>query len=114
MRYKTLFDKDFDLGMRLDQLPILLVDNSYGNDVCPSFYFKIHDEYYLLWIDYEDKEQREDPNVFRYTVEKAINESDDKHPEIYSDSRIGDLLQTDDKNELANFIVGLTEKIKNK
>lgn len=112
--YKTPFGKDFDLGIRLNQLPTLLVDNSYGNDVCPSFYFKIHDEYYLLWIDYEDKEQREDPDAYRYIVVKAINEGDDKYLDIYSDSRMDDLLQTDDKNELANFIVGLTEKIKNK
>lgn len=38
MMYKTLFGKDFDLGIRLNQLPTLLVDNSYGNDVCPSFF----------------------------------------------------------------------------
>lgn len=111
MMYNTLFSKDFDLGVRLNQLPVLLVDNSYGNDACPSFYFKIHNEYYLLWIDYEDKKQREDPDGYRYIVVKAINEGDDNSPEVYIDACVRELFQTNDKNTLVQFITSLTEKM---
>lgn len=114
MKSKVSTFNGFESGVDFNNLPVSLVGNSDGNDICPSFYFNVEGEFYLLWIDHQDKNEREDPDAFRYIVERAINEGNDEHPEIYSDSRVGDLLQTDDKNELTNFIVGLTEKVNSK
>lgn len=48
MSYKQAFGQDFDLGFDLDSLPVKLTDRSYGNDVCPSFYFSAGGEYVLV------------------------------------------------------------------
>ena len=37
-----------------------LIDKSWHNDQCPSFYFKVGEQYYVLWVDYADVEQREE------------------------------------------------------
>lgn len=88
MSYKSEFGADFDLGFDLYNYPYLR-DNSWHNNVSPSFYFNVGSQYYVLWVDYADHAQREDTNP-RYLIQKAINEGDEKHPEIYASN--GDII----------------------
>ena len=50
--YLQAFDTQFNLGFSLGDYPFL-IDNSYGNDTCVSFYFKQGDQYRILWVDHE-------------------------------------------------------------
>ena len=93
----------FELGFKSSDLPVTLKDCSYENDTSPSFYFRVNDQYYQLWVDHKDKTQREDPDSPRYTVCKAVNEGDDESPEIYSDSSKEDLLRTEYISELIGY-----------
>jgi hypothetical protein len=83
--YKQEFGQDFDLGFDLKNHPYL-IDKSWHNDQCPSFYFKVDEQYYVLWVDYTDIDQREEENQ-RYTIIEAINEGDTEYPEIYAGNR---------------------------
>jgi hypothetical protein len=80
--YKQEFGQDFDLGFDLKNHPYL-IDKSWHNDQCPSFYFKMGEQYYVLWVDYADKEQREE-NTPRYLIIEALNEGSNEYPEIYA------------------------------
>lgn len=80
--YKQEFGQDFDLGFDLKEHPYL-IDKSWHNDLCPSFYFKVDEQYFVLWVDYADEELREE-NTARYTIVKAINEGSKEEPEIYT------------------------------
>lgn len=51
--YKQEFCQDFDLGFDLNDHPYL-IDKSWHNDLCPSFYFKVGEQYYVLWVDYAE------------------------------------------------------------
>ncbi|RNF51755.1 hypothetical protein EBI00_07670 [Marinomonas hwangdonensis] len=93
----------FELGFKSSELPVTLKDCSYENDTCASFYFRVKDQYYTLWVEHKDKVQREDPDSPRYTVCKAINEGDDESPEIYSDSSKADLFRTEYASELIGY-----------
>jgi hypothetical protein len=93
----------FELGFKSSDLPVTLKDCSYENDTCASFYFRLKDQYYKLWVEHKDKAQREDPENPRYTVCKAVNEGDDASPEIYSDSSKEDLLRTEYISELIGY-----------
>lgn len=73
------------LGFEPKDLPIYLVDKSYGNDVCPSFYFFANGNYFVLWVEHESKDLREAPECFRYTLVYGMNEGDEDYPEIYDD-----------------------------
>lgn len=85
MSYKTEFGAEFDLGFNLADYPFL-IDKSYKNDACPSFYFVKDGQYYVLWVDFADPQQREDEDAPRYMIQKAENEGDDEHPEVYAGS----------------------------
>lgn len=85
MSYKTEFGAEFDLGFNLADYPFL-VDKSYHNDVCPSFYFVKDGQHYVLWVDYAEPAQREDEDAPRYMIQKAENEGDAEHPEVYAGS----------------------------
>ena len=80
--YKQEFGQGFELGFNLKDHPYL-VDKSWHNDLCPSFYFKLGEQFYVLWVDYADVEQREE-NTPRYAVVRANNEGSDEDPEIYA------------------------------
>jgi hypothetical protein len=79
--YKEAFGNDFDLGISLEAYPSL-IDQSYANDMCPSFYFKLDRSYYILWVDHAAVERREDESNSRYTVVEAENLGDDEYPEL--------------------------------
>lgn len=80
--YKQEFGQDFDLGFDLKNHPYL-IDKSWHNDLSPSFYFKVAEQYYVLWVDYADTEQREE-NTPRYIITGAVNEGTKAEPEIYA------------------------------
>ena len=80
--YKQEFGQDFGLGFDLRNHPYL-IDKSWHNDLCPSFYFKVGEQFYVLWVDYADIEQREE-DTFRYVIVEAINEGSDEEPEVYA------------------------------
>ena len=80
--YKQAFGQNFDLGFNLKNHPYL-IDKSWHNDLCPSFYFKVAEQYYVLWVDYADIEQREEDTP-RYVIVEAINERNNEAPEIYA------------------------------
>jgi hypothetical protein len=105
MLYKQVFGNDFNLGFQLNEYP-LLVDKSWHNDMCPSFYFKHINQYYILWVDFLNQEDREEEN-FRYTIITAINEGDEHSPEIYSGN--GDIVfeteKSDELNMFMNFLL---------
>ncbi|WP_194442465.1 hypothetical protein [Pseudoalteromonas simplex] len=102
--YKQEFGRDFDLGFDLKEHPYL-IDKSWHNDVCPSFYFNVGEQYYVLWVDYADEEQREE-NTTRYTVIEAINEGSAEEPEIYNSTR-AKLLEYDNFHELGVLFLSL-------
>lgn len=80
--YKKEFGQDFELGFKLREHPYL-IDKSWHNDLCPSFYFKVGEQYYVLWVDYPNVEQREEDTP-RYVIVGAVNEGADGKPEIYA------------------------------
>ncbi|KVX00570.1 hypothetical protein [Shewanella frigidimarina] len=80
--YLQAFGTQFNLGFNPHDYPFL-IDNSYGNDTCVSFYFKQGDQYRKLWVDHEMADDREE-NGARYTIESATNEGTDEAPEIYA------------------------------
>ncbi|MDC9565693.1 MULTISPECIES: hypothetical protein [unclassified Pseudoalteromonas] len=80
--YKQEFGQNFDLGFSLKKHPYL-IDKSWHNDQCPSFYFIENEKYYVLWVDYAEEEQREE-DTSRYIIVEAINEGDNEVPEVYA------------------------------
>ncbi|WAJ69522.1 hypothetical protein [Catenovulum adriaticum] len=84
MLYQQEFGLDFQLGFNLYDFP-KLKDRSYHNDDCPSFYFNIKKQYFVLWVDYPQKHQREIESD-RYTLQLADNEGDEVSPEVYAGS----------------------------
>ncbi|KTG18936.1 hypothetical protein AUR67_17430 [Pseudoalteromonas sp. XI10] len=98
--YKQEFGQDFDLGFDLKEHPYL-IDKSWHNDLCPSFYFKVDEQYYVLWVDYADEERREE-NTTRYTIIEAINEGSAEEPEVYAGS-LGIAFKSEDYYTLKSF-----------
>lgn len=94
MSYKAAFSQDFDLGFKIKDFPVSLIDKSYGNDTCPSFYFKIKDQYFVLWVNYKEKSLREDHESKRYILTHGANLGDDEHLEIYDDCNKTEILMT--------------------
>lgn len=101
MLYKNEFGADFDLGFNLSDYPYLK-DKSWHNDVSPSFYFNIGSQYYVLWVDHSEPDQREGTNC-RYLIQYAINEGTKEQPEIYgADCSI--IFESNKYQELANML----------
>lgn len=100
--YQKAFGTNFVLGFDLQSYP-MLTDRSWGNDVSPSFYFKQNDNYFVLWVDYQTKELRENEDSARYVIQLGTNYGDELNPEIYAeDNEI--LIQSDDFINIAPFI----------
>jgi len=103
MFYKKEFGKAFDLGINLGELNFL-IDKSWRQDVSPSFYFKIGDDYFVLWVDFEKKEQREESNG-RYLLQLAENEGNEDAPEIYATNDI--LFSCEEPEVIKVFLLNL-------
>jgi len=68
------------------------IDNSWHNDASPSFEGKG----IRIWVEYDDPNAREG-STFKYCVAKLDEDGDS----------IGDLLNTNDENELKSFLQSL-------
>lgn len=110
MSYKTAFPHAFDLGFEIEKFPTTLIDKSYGNDTCPSFYFEIKDQYYILWVDYKEKRLREYPESLRYTLTYGVNRGDDEYLEIYHDHDKEDILSSDNFFKIEEKIYDLLKQ----
>lgn len=104
MSYKTEFGFDFNLGFDLADYP-QLIDKSWHNDVCPSFYFKVGGKYFVLWVDFEDPSRRE-YDIARYAVVSAENLGSDESPDIVCGENGIDMFRTDDVMSLAAYLDG--------
>jgi hypothetical protein len=64
--YRNQFHRDYWPPEAM--LPALarLTDESWGNDVCPSF--RTNDGQFVLWVDAEEPEDREIPGTFRFSA----------------------------------------------
>lgn len=100
--YKKEFGNNFELGFNLGELS-MLIDKSWHNGMCPSFFFKKNSDYFVLWVDYEKLAQRETSGGYRYTIQKAKNYGTDSAPEIYAeDGQI--VLQSEVIKDAIHFI----------
>lgn len=100
--YKQEFGQNFDLGFDLKNHPSL-IDKSWHNDLCPSFYFKVGEQYYVLWVDYADIEQREEDTP-RYMITKGVNEGSKDKPEVYCEINIEELFCCENYKDLKLFL----------
>jgi hypothetical protein len=79
--YKDMFGRNFELGFDLSQFPAL-VDKSYANDICPTFYFCVDGEYFTLIVEHEDASHREYSEEKRYTIIRSYNDDIEESPNI--------------------------------
>lgn len=96
--------ESLDLGFNSKELPVVLKNNRSSNDVCTSFYFRQNDVYYLLWVEHQNPQLRENEDSPKYAISYAINEGYDESPEIYSDSSRADLFQSEHISELIGYL----------
>lgn len=75
------------------------------NDVCPSFWFKVEENYFTLWVDYPNSSDRESDGL-RYTVITSENLGDIDDPDIISSD--GEItFECDDSEELIHYFNSL-------
>ncbi|PYF78938.1 hypothetical protein DFP75_11069 [Marinomonas alcarazii] len=98
--------ENLKLGFNASDLPVALTNNTSPNDICTSFYFQQNDAYYLLWVEHQNPQYRENEDSPRYAISYAVNEGDDESPEIYSDSSRADLFQSEHVSELVRYFSG--------
>ncbi|MFG1487811.1 hypothetical protein ABMA58_01005 [Oceanospirillum sp. HFRX-1_2] len=103
--------KAWNQGIYSSDLPVKLIDNSYGNDICPSYYFRIGDQFYQLWIDYLNKEDRENPESLRFSLHEAENLGDAECPEIYDRSDCVDIFTSEEPEPMVKFIRELCSQL---
>ncbi|MCL1067452.1 hypothetical protein L2735_11630 [Shewanella olleyana] len=101
--YQQEFGQHFNLGFDLSKYP-WLVDKSWHNDVSPSFYFKTQTGYMVLWVDYEDSNQREDSSLERYVVMTAVNSGTDGSPEIHHDEESSVIFSSNMTEDCLTFL----------
>lgn len=107
--YHQAFGYEFDLGFDLSQYPFL-IDKSYQNDMCPSFYFKRKSDYFILWVDYADPICREE-DYPRYTIISAVNDGDNIHPEIRTASQPTLQLEFEQPSELIDYLEQIKQQL---
>ena len=107
--YHQTFGYEFDLGFDLSQYPFL-IDKSYQNDMCPSFYFKLKSDYFILWVDYADPICREE-DYPRYSIISAVNDGDNIHPEIRTASQPTLQLEFEQPSELIDYLEQIKQQL---
>lgn len=106
-QYKEQFGRDFNLGFDLSDFPEL-VDNSYRHDCCPCFSFRVGEQHYMLYTDYEIKRRRENDEA-RYAIITAHNEGDDQHPDIIANNTVP-LFETEEPYEIIKKLKSMLNK----
>lgn len=107
--YHQTFGYEFDLGFNLSQYPFL-IDISYQNDICPSFYFKLKSDYFILWVDYPDPICREE-DYPRYTIISAVNDGDNIHSEIRTASQPTLQLEFEQPSDLIHYLEQIKQQL---
>lgn len=125
-QYKQEFGEGFELGFELSRFPYLK-DKSWHNDVCPSFIFKLmfkvkvssdysglelnksqeSEQYLVLWADYLNVDDRENPGSSRYTVITATASrfsTSEWDIEVEHDEDSITLFESEDPDALAQFL----------
>ncbi|WP_039925407.1 hypothetical protein [Alishewanella aestuarii] len=103
MLYKKAFGANFNLGFNLSDFP-QLHDKSYHNDVCPSFWYMKNGLYFVLWVDFENPDNRESDSK-RYTITTAENLGDDGYPDIVIDDQNATIISTDEPKDIITFLL---------
>jgi hypothetical protein len=117
LQYKQEFGENFELGFELSDYPFL-IDKSWHNDACPSFMFKAKidsdssgledsSQYLVLWVDYPNKEERENTTTSRYSIVTATNLGSQHEPEIYHDEHSFTLFETEEPEALILYLSNL-------
>ena len=99
----------FELGFDLS-LYTFLIDKSYQNDMCPSFYFKHNNHYFILWVDYADPICREE-DYPRYSIISAVNDGDNLHPEIRTASQPTLQLEFEQPSDLIHYLEQIKQQL---
>ena len=105
MLYKKAFGANFNLGFNLGDFP-QLHDKSYHNDVCPCFWYIKNGQYFVLWVDFENPDDRESDSK-RYTIITAENFGDNYNPEISLSADSIEIFSTENQSELITFLYSL-------
>jgi len=128
LQYKQEFGEGFELGFELGNFPHL-EDKSWKDEACPSFMFKLNSglghagfglehtgsekkqnslvEYLVLWVDYPNKEERDNTTTSRYSIVTATNLGSLHEPEIYHDEHSFTLFETEEGEALTQYLSGL-------
>lgn len=106
MLYKKAFGANFNLGFNLGDFP-QLHDKSYHNDVCPSFWFMKNGQYFVLWVDFENPDDRESDSK-RYTITTAENFGEDDYPEIGLSDESSCIFESESFDSLEDFLTANT------
>ncbi|MEL4242201.1 hypothetical protein [Shewanella xiamenensis] len=107
--YQQTFGDEFDLGFDLSLYPFL-IDKSYQNDMCPSFYFKHNNHYFILWVDYADPICRQE-DYPRYSIISAENDGDNIHPEIRTTSQPTLQLEFEQPSDLIHYLEQIKQQL---
>ncbi|MDI5832692.1 hypothetical protein AAEH72_10370 [Shewanella xiamenensis] len=107
--YQQTFGDKFELGFDLS-LYTFLIDKSYQNDMCPSFYFKHNNHYFILWVDYADPICREE-DYPRYSIISAVNDGDNLHPEIRTASQPTLQLEFEQPSDLIHYLEQIKQQL---
>ncbi|MGK0270024.1 MAG: hypothetical protein ACI88H_000657 [Cocleimonas sp.] len=101
--YQKMFGEAFDLGFNVDDYPFL-TDRSYRNDICPSFYFKAAERYYILWVDYPTPADRDNGTYSRYTIVEAENLENETTAEIQVDHSSEVNIEMEDVTTMTSYL----------
>lgn len=64
-------------------------------------------QYLVLWVDYPNKEDRENTTTSRYSIVTATNLGSLHEPEIYHDEHSFTLFETEESEALTQYLSGL-------
>lgn len=95
MSYKIAFSRDFYFGFKVKDFRGKLIDKIYGNGISPSFYFKIQNQYFFLWVNYRENSLREDPETKKYILTLGVNLCYNEYLDIYDDHNKTEILIID-------------------
>lgn len=101
--FKTEFGEDFDLGFDPNALPFL-VDKSWHNDICPSFYYATEGNYYVLWVSDKNPRKREDDSA-RYVIVTAENLGSEDDCELECGANSETIFSSESAQDLKEFLI---------
>ena len=69
--------RDYPVPAEIDGLALsgVVVDTSWGNDICPSFEMYRHGHGIRIWVDHPDPDQREMKTPTRFTISPLVRDA---------------------------------------